>query len=205
MHVRTRLIPYVPRFSRRASVALLALACAATGCADAPDPRTVRGAIAAAAAAIEERDPARLFRLVDQRARHAMASIVTDRQEAKRLIAAQYPEEERAAALTALGDAANASSATELFALRCGEPCMTGLGAQLGAPQAEERTGDEVVVTTARGGTLHMHAGKDGHFGLVWNTPELVAERDRASRELLQIKENAAVYERRRTLEQAKP
>ena len=185
------------------ALALLALLYTG-GCGEsAPDPRTVRGAIAAATLALEQRDSARLFRCIDQRARHAMASIVTDRKAAQALITAQYPQAERDAALQALGDAAQVATPAELFAKRCGAACMNALAAELGAPASEQPDGEEVVVTTVRGTTLHMHPGKDGYYGLVWNTRELSEERDRASRELGQITENASVYERRRTLERA--
>jgi hypothetical protein len=174
---------------------------AVAGCGDGkPDPRTVRGALAAAAQAVEARDAARLFRVVDQRARHALASIVSSRAEAKRLIEADYPQNERAAALAALGDAATVSSAAELFALRCDAACLDGLAAQLGAPASEQRQGASVVVRTARGQTLHMHAGSDTWYGLVWNTDALIEERARAARETEQIRDNAALYARRRAL-----
>lgn len=189
-------------FARWSGVLVVLLVGGAAACSDAPaDPRTVRGALAAAAQALEARDSGKLFRLIDQRARHAMASIVTSRGDAKRLIEADYPEPERSAALSALGDAALVTSAAELFARRCDEACMAGLALQVGAPTAEERSGDDVVVHTARGQTLHMHAGKDGGFGLVWNTEALSAERDEAARELTQIRDNAETYRRRRALE----
>lgn len=176
----------------------------ALGCGDSSaNPRSVRGALSAAASAIESQDALRLFRVIDQRARFAMASIVDSRKQAKQLIEADYPQNERAAALASLGDAAQANDAAALFALRCTGPCMQGLGAKIGAPSAEQRSGNEVEVRTARGVTLHMHAGKDGAFGLVWNTTELSDERDRAARELQQIRENAEVYRRRRALDAA--
>jgi hypothetical protein len=62
-------------------------------------------------------------------------------------------------------------------------------------------SGDEVVVTTVRGATLHMHAGKDGGYGMVWKTKLLSDERSQAARELVQIRENAGLYRQRRKLE----
>jgi hypothetical protein len=163
----------------------------------------VRGLLAGLSATIEARDGKKLFRLIDQRARHAMASIVDARKQARVLIEADYPQNERAAAIATLGDAAAAAGAAELFVARCDEPCMRSLGDQLGASASEVRTGDEVEVKTARGTTLHMHAGNDHLFGLVWNTDALSKERDQASRELEQIRQNAEVYRRRRALDAA--
>ncbi|HEX2676839.1 MAG TPA: hypothetical protein VHM19_09370 [Polyangiales bacterium] len=177
------------------------LAATAVGChAGPPDPHSIRGALSYAAQAIEAHDAERLFRVIDQRARHAMASIVTSRVEAKQLIEADYPENERAAALAALGDGAQVKTPAELFGKRCPEACMAELGARLAAPRAEENAGADVVVHTARGGVLHMHAGNDGWFGLVWNTEALVEERAQAARELEQIRENASVYRKQREL-----
>jgi hypothetical protein len=179
----------------------LLLACAVACSAKAPDPRTVRGALGAMASALEARNGALLFRLMDQRARHAMASIVDARMQARKLIESDYPQNERFAAVASLGDGAEVRDAAGLFARRCAEPCMRALAEQIGVPTSEQSDGEEVVVRTARGTTLHMHAGKDLAYGLVWNTRALSAEREQASRELAQIRENADVYRRRRALE----
>lgn len=170
------------------------------GCTPDPDPRGIEGAIAAALSQVEARDPARLFRLVDQRARHAMASIQQDRAAAGQLVRASYPPELREQTLRSLGDAASARSATELFAQRCDEECFVGLAQVLRAPANIERTGDEATISTFHGDTLRMHRGGDGWWGIVWHTTELEAERNRASRDLEQIRANAHVYERRRAL-----
>jgi hypothetical protein len=166
-----------------------------------PDPRSVRGALAAAAAALESRDAIQLFRLIDQRGRNAMAASVKARNEARRLIEEDYPAAERAQAIAALGDAAQVTTPEALFARRCTESCMAELSAQVGVPVSETPQGAEVVVRTTRGATLHMHAGKDHWYGIVWNTEALSDERDQAARELLQIRENAAVYRKRTALE----
>src|SRR3954452_24216414 len=81
-----------------------------SGCL-APDPRTVRGALDAAARAIEAGDGRALFAIIDQRARNAMFSIVHSRTEAARLVSADYPPEERQKARIAMGDAASARDA----------------------------------------------------------------------------------------------
>jgi len=164
------------------------------------DATDVRGALAGAAAALEGSDAARLFPYIDERARFALASTVKSRADARRLIESDYPEAERPAALAALGEAAEAQSATELFARRCTEPCLSALAAQVGAPVTQTAVNAELRVTTSRGGTLHMFAGQDGRYGIVWNTAATMAERAQASRDLTQIRENAAIYRKRRDL-----
>jgi hypothetical protein len=112
-----------------------------------------------------------------------------------------YPEPERATALRALGDGADAKDAADLFAKRCPSACLSELAARLGAPVGQVTRGDELEVRTAAGATLRMYRGQDGLWGVVWHTDGLSEERTRAWRELVQIEENAAVYRRRRALE----
>ena len=164
------------------------------------DATDVRGALAGAAAALESGDGVGLFPYIDERARFALGSTVTSRNDARRLIEVDYPASERPAALAALGDAAEVATADELFARRCGEGCMRTLAEQVGAPVSQFREGDEVRVTTSRGTTLHMFAGHDGRYGIVWNTKACMAERGVAARDFRQIQENAAVYRKHRAL-----
>ena len=88
-------------------------------CDQTPDPREIEGAIGYLAQALEEDDAARLYRVLDERSRHALISIVADRRASAGVIRASYPEDERASALEALGDAADVATPEELFARRC--------------------------------------------------------------------------------------
>jgi hypothetical protein len=164
------------------------------------DATDVRGAMAGAAAALESGDGPGLFPYIDERARFALASTVKSRTDARKLIEADYPAAERPAAVAALGDAAEVSAADELFARRCAPDCMRTLAEQVGAPVTQTPEGDEVRVTTSRGSTLHMYAGHDGRYGIVWNTRACMEERALASRDFRQIRENAEVYRKRRAL-----
>jgi hypothetical protein len=171
------------------------------GCSGAWNCRSVRGCLGVSADALEAQDPVRVFEVLDERSRFALAAIVNARQAARALITADYPAAERPRALAALGDAGEVSTSPALFHRRCDASCMRRLAELVGVPVSEIPDGDEVVVATARGTTLHMHAGKDGRYGIVWNVRELADERAQASRELSQIRENARVYRRRRELE----
>lgn len=170
-------------------------------CCRTHDATDVRSALAGAANALEAGDAVGLFPYIDERARFALASTVKARAEARRIIEADYPITERPAALAALGDAAQVQGAAELFGRRCNQACLRTLAAQVGVPVSQVQVGDELRVTTNRGGTLHMFAGTDGRVGIVWNTPACTSERAEASRALAQIRENAAVYRKRRELE----
>jgi hypothetical protein len=129
-----------------------------------------------------------------------MISTVNARRDARAIIEADYPESEKAGALAALGEAAQVSTGAELFARRCDQACLGAFADAVGAPASEVIRGDEVEVTTLRGHTLRMHAGTDGEYGIVWSTEATAAERAQASRELVRIRENAAVFRRRDAL-----
>jgi hypothetical protein len=182
--------------------ALFTLLSALLGCTGCADHRSIRDSLAVAADAVEARDAERLFDALDERERFALWGIVQARRQARQLIEAEYPDADREEALSALGDAAEATATTgaALFAHRCDQGCVADFARWVGAPVSQVLVGDEIEVTTVRGHTLHMHAGKNGQYGIVWNWPELSEEVSQASRELTQIQENAAVYRRRREL-----
>lgn len=163
-----------------------------------PDPRTVEGAIEAAADAVERRDARALYRLIDVRSRHALEGIHDANSRARTLIERDYPDAQAAAALKRLGPPA--ADAEALFAQRCDATCLADFAAKLGAPERIEAQGEVTVVTTVRGSRLHMYSVDGGWYGLLWRRQQLEAERDRASRDLKQIEENAAVYRRRGAL-----
>lgn len=170
------------------------------GCT-APDPRSVEGLLQRLMSAVEAGDPSALYPLIDRRARSALNSIARDRAAAARLIAADYPEPERAVALSALGDAPQLDDPRALFARRCPKACVAELATQLGAPAEQRAAGKELEVRTRRGTTLRFFRDREGLLGLVWHTAELDDERLRVNRELVQITHNAEVYRRRRALE----
>lgn len=165
------------------------------------DATDVRGALAGAASALESGDGVQLFPYIDERARFALASTVKSRAAARQVIENDYPVAERPAALAALGDAAEVATPAELFARRCPADCLLTLAGQVGAPVREEPDGRELRVTTTRGATLHMYAGEDGRYGIVWNTPACMAERAQAHRDFQLIKQNGQIYRKRRELE----
>lgn len=171
-----------------------------------PDTREPRGALALASQAVEAGDGRMLFRAIDPRSRHALAAIQQARSEAAALIRASYPAQAQASALAQLGDAALASDVADLFVRRCPKACQAELGAGLGAPTSEKvvqgEAGPELEITTATGGHVRLFKGKGGHYGIVFRRQELSDERDRASRELDQIRQNAEIYRRRQALEQ---
>jgi hypothetical protein len=194
---------------RPVTIALLANLLGATIGCWAPDTREPRGALAVAAEAVESGQPRRLFRVIDQRSRHALAAIQQARAEAVRLIRSDYPTAAQAEALAALGDAALATDVPDLFVRRCPATCQAELGALLGAPVQERvvegEAGPELEIETATGSRVRLYRGKQGHYGIVFRRLELYEERDRAARELDQIRANAELYRKRKALEAPAP
>lgn len=173
-----------------------------SACDGPPDPRTVEGTLAYISRAVEREAPEELYKVIDERSRHAMISIVSDRREAARLVRESYPPGERAAALAALGDAAEVETAAQLFGRRCDEACRRAIGESVGAPAEVREEGPMTVVTTVRGTKVRLYRGSpNGWYGLEWHPDELAAERNRANRDLAIIRENAETFERRRALE----
>lgn len=166
-------------------------------CTGEPDPRTLPGMLEYAARAIEQNDARALFRVIDARSRHAMASIVADRRAAAALIRSSYPEDQRADALADLGSAANVEDAAALFADRCKQECMSDLASRIGAPISQRQDGDELVVETPRGGTLRVTGGGSDWYGIVWHYDELDTARQRANQARLLVEANARTYQLR--------
>lgn len=190
--------------SRCISYAIPVVLTACIACGGASDPREIDGAIRYMAAAVDINSSEKLFRVVDARSRHALASIVQDRQTAASAICEYYPEAERERALSALGDAGRVSDAAGLFVARCDTACLQAVGTQLAASETVEGDELDVLVHTARGTTLRLHRlGPGGWWGLVWHLEELDAERSRAAEERRAIQANAEVYDRSRRQEQA--
>lgn len=153
-----------------------------------------------AAAALEDQEMNRLFRVIDERSRHALYSIHADRAAAAARIAADYPQELQEAALSALGPT-SAESPADLFAERCDPSCRQEFTRVIGAPMEETTNGEELVVTTSRGEIRLYRADEASWWGIVWKREELDRERDRAGQDLRQIEANAETYRRRQALQ----
>jgi hypothetical protein len=191
-----------PRGRLKSAIVVAALAAAGLlSCTG--DATRVDGAVARAAAAVASRDHAALLEMIDERARSALQSVYRTRQQAAATIRESYPVEAQAAALVELGDAATAESSVALFRMRCPEACVDQLGAPLGAPRTVREDGDLTRVTTVRDTELTLHRGKDGRYGLVWQTEALMRERTRAAAELDLIQKNARAYQAQRALRES--
>jgi hypothetical protein len=189
------------RFHSRFSGLLSAVAIFFAACG--PDPRTVEGALAAAASAVASRDHGALLRALDQRARDSLSSVYFARKAAAEEIRASYPPDAQPTALSELGDAVTADSDVALFALRCPDVCLDALAGSLGAPRSVRPDALDPrlsTVTTVRDTEAQLYRAEDGSYGLVWESASLMRERTRAAAELDLIKKNGAQYRAQRKL-----
>lgn len=169
-----------------------------------PDPRSIDGALTYAAQAAEAGDTVKLFRILDQRGRHALDATVKLRQESAVIVRDNYPAAEVDAAIQELGDAVDAKDTESLFKKRCDSSCVEWFSSQVAAAAEQRVGGAEVSIRTVRDTNLTLHKGNDGWYGIVWQTEQLAAERERAARDLAQIQDNARVYRERKRLEEPK-
>lgn len=169
------------------------------------DPTTVEGALARAASAVGARDHEALFAALDQRARFALSSVYKARSVAAQEIRSSYPQSAQRSALAELGDTVDAKSDVDLFRRRCGDGCLDGIAAMLGAPASVQVEGRISTIKTVRGTEAQLYRDDDGRYGLVWETPALVRERTRAAAELDLIQKNGAQYRSQRALEGSHP
>jgi len=158
--------------------------------------------LAFAARAIEDGDSRQLYQVIDERARHALHSIVHDRNAAAAIVRETYPDSEQRRALTELGDAVLVEDAAGLFEARCDASCRAELGATIGGVERTEEDEGELVVHTTRGVDLRLYRRGEGHWwGIVWRTEALDRERSRANQDLRRVEANAETYRRRNRLE----
>jgi hypothetical protein len=125
------------------------------------------------AQACADGDARAVFPALDERARHALDSIVTARVAARKLVEQSYPPEARAEALAQLGDARNVRDGAALFALRCGADCMAPLCSGVGAPEASQLDAGLTYVRTVRGGNYVLYRGSEGRYGLLYHAEAL--------------------------------
>lgn len=158
------------------------------------------GALRAATDAADRSDARALYRVLDQRARFAMAATVRYRRQGASLIEAFYPTEVKSRALDDLGDARFAKNAEDLFVRRCNIDCLKRFRAKLGTAASVQTRDRMTRVITQRGGEVYFYRDTTHRYGLVWHSDELEEEKVRAARDLSVIQHNVDVLKRRKAL-----
>jgi hypothetical protein len=164
-----------------------------------PPESSPEGAYARIALAIAERRPRDVFPYLETEAQWASFTIRDTRKRACDRVRASYPPAEGGPLLAAWHDEADAADGPDAFALLASRRgWMRRLERDLSGIARIEIQGERATVVTARGTRYPFRRRDNGLWGLTIFTAELLAEAERASRDLDVIGLAAADYDRAR-------
>ena len=163
-----------------------------------PSDKTPEGAYARIAKAIAEQRPRDIFPYLEQDAEDAAFSIRDMRKAACAAIEKNYPAgSERDALLATYGpDAKTADAPDELLLLDARHGFVARLRADLSGAKTVEVAGDRATITTARGTRYSFRRRPNGIWGLTLFTAEMLADSERAARDLASVRVAADDYAR---------
>jgi hypothetical protein len=162
-----------------------------------PSDRTPEGAYLRIAKAIADGDPRGVFPYLETDAQWACFTIRDERRKALGRVRASYPPDERAAYEKAYAPEADAPDGPDVLALiaeRRG--WIKRLRRDLSGVAKVEIDGPRATVQTARGTRYPFRVRDNGIWGLTIFTADLVAESERASRDLDVVATAADDYDR---------
>jgi hypothetical protein len=171
-----------------------------------PSDRTPEGAYLRIVRAVVKDRPTEAFAYLEEDARHAAYTVRDARARACARIEASYPEAERAALLAAWKPDGDAEDGADVFARHARERgWLARLRKDLSGIDHVERQGERATVVTVRGTRYPFRRRDNGIWGLTMFTAEMVAEAERASRDLVLVEGAAADYDRARSAAQPRP
>ena len=162
-----------------------------------PSDRTPEGAYLRIAKSIDEGHPAEIFPYLESEAQWASYSIRDARAEAVGRVAKSFPEPSRTDLLAAYGPFARAPDGADVFALYAQQKgWVDHLRRDLSGIARVETDGPRATVVTARGTRYPFRRRDNGIWGLTLFTAQLLAESERAARDLASVSASADDYER---------
>jgi hypothetical protein len=162
-----------------------------------PSDHTPEGAYMRIARSVSEGKIEAIFPYLETDAQWASFTIRDERAKACARIKASYPEPERSRLLTAYGEEASAADGPDVFALfATRKGWVARLRKDLSGAVATEISGDRASVVTARGTRYPFHLRDNQIWGLTIFTAALIAESERASRDLAVVNAAADDYDR---------
>ena len=162
-----------------------------------PSDRTVEGAYYRVVIAVNRDQPDQVFPYLETEAQHAAFTIGNYSRQARELIARAYPEPLRAQELARVDELARAEPGPGVFTLYAKKRAwIERLRLDLSGVKSVEVSGDRASVETARGTRYPFRRRENGMWGLTLFTAQLIADREKASRDLAQIEAAASDYER---------
>jgi len=162
-----------------------------------PKDTTPEGAYVRIVLAISEGRPRDCFAYLETQAQWASYTIRDYRGQAALRIAKAYPEPEKSSALATYRKQADAEDGADVW-LSLGESrgFITRLRKDLSGIARIEVTGERATIETARGTRYAFRRRENGIWGLTMFTAELLAESEKAARDLEMVKRAADDYER---------
>jgi hypothetical protein len=162
-----------------------------------PSDRTPEGAYTRIAKAVADGDPKGMFPYLETDAQWASFSIRDARKKALDRVRSSYPAAEQPAYEQAYAPLANAPDGPDAFAVLAAQHgWIARLKKDLSGVAKVEVQGERASVVTARGTRYPFHLRDNGIWGLTIFTGDLVAESERASRDLDVVIAAAADYDR---------
>jgi hypothetical protein len=171
-----------------------------------PSDRTPEGAYMRIAKSVSDGDPRGIFPYLETDAQWASFTIRDARKKALETVRASYPPKERSAYEQAYAPLANAPDGSDAFVVLAAQHgWIARLRKDLSGIAHVEIDGPRASVVTARGTRYPFRIRENGIWGLTIFTAELVAESERASRDLAVVVAAAADYDRARGATPAPP
>ena len=162
-----------------------------------PSDRTPDGAYVRIARAVAADDPRGFFAYLETEAQWACYTIRDERAKAAARIAKSYPEPQRAELLARWNALATAQDGSDVFAMLYAERGWAArLRRDLSGVARVEREGDRASVVTVRGTRWPFRRRDNGIWGITIFTAELVADAEKAARDLAVVSAAADDYDR---------
>ena len=164
-----------------------------------PSDRTPEGAYTRIAHSVTLDDPKSFFAYLETEAQWACFTLRDMRKKAAARIAASYPEPERTERLAAYKELAEAADGSDVFAtIYRARSWARRLRKDLSGVAHVDNEGDRASVVTVRGTRWPFRKRDNGIWGITVFTAELLAEAERATRDLAVVEAAASDYDRLR-------
>jgi hypothetical protein len=165
-----------------------------------PSDRTPEGAYMRIAQAVPQDDPRAFFAYLETEAQWACFTVHDMRAKASKRIAESYPEPQRSEMLAQYKAAADAADGSDVFALLYRERGWARrLRKDLSGVATVDTEGDRASVVTVQGTRYPFRRRENGIWGLTIFTAELLADAEKATRDLSVVTAAADDYDRART------
>ncbi len=162
-----------------------------------PSDHTPEGAYARIAKSVAEDDPRSFFAYLEQEGQWASFTIRDMRAKASARIEASYPEPRRSELLAQYRAVATAKDGADVFAILYRERGWDKrLRKDMSGAVGVDEQGDRASVVTARGTRWPFRRRDNGIWGITVFTAELVAESEKATRDLAVVSAAADDYDR---------